>query len=104
MSRGASVHRLESTLRAKCGTVCHSADMYMLLCSCVPVYGICPQCDIVFVSTCMSRGGQCITKTQTEDASEVRVAGWGGSGQAVFTLRSGKSRCSGLGTKVLIMT
>lgn len=28
----------------------------------------------------------------------------GGSGQAVFTLRSGKSRCSGLGTKVLIMT
>lgn len=52
----------------------------------------------------MSRGGQCVTKTQTEDASEVRVAGGGGSGQAVFTLRSGKSRCSGLGTKVLIMT
>lgn len=99
------MHRLETTLRAKCRTVCHSADMYMLLCSCVSVHGICPQCDIVFVSTCMSRGGQRVTGTQTEDASEVRVAGSGRrSGQAVFTLRSGKSRCSGLGTKVLIMT
>lgn len=71
------MHRLETTLRAKCRTVCHSADMYMLLCSCVSVHGICPQCDIVFVSTCMSRGGQRVTRTQTEDASEVRVAGGG---------------------------
>lgn len=50
----------------------------------------------------MSRGDQHVIEAQTEDASEVRVAG--GSGQAVFTLRSGESRCSGLGTKVLIMT